>query len=474
MQKVLSIILGIVAISLAGFGLWKDTNIQSQISLLESPSFGSVNPATPAVFETYLANAEGTTDTSLTLASGSLRDGSSLNGYVCLTIDSNTSSLEYECGTASGATVSNLLRGVDATTGTTSISSLIFSHRRGADVKITDYPALTIATNQLNGIQTIPALLQYANTLLIGPGSASTTLATKYYVDNTASAGAANASVSVKGIVQIPTALQAASSTVFGSTGATLALPASIATDTPNTSTRGSIIPMTAIGGFLAQAWLDFTQAFTFTGGVTINTNPLTVNSSAVFNGPASFPGGLTGADWQLVVATTTKATTLLLQATTTTAYLRYRIYIDTYGFTPTAGGGQSSIRFNNDSNTGLCSGSSCYTSQTCKNFVCSNLTGQVGYASIGDGTDATASPQMIIIDLYNPTTTKKYGTWTGFTQPTSTPSIPMPIINNQGAFTWNSTTTQITNFEFGDLQGNGASMYASSTMTVYGSNSGN
>ena len=244
-------------------------------------SFGSAIPSTPAVFETYLANSQGSTDTSFTLASASLRDGTSLSGYNCFTIDSNTPTLEYECGTVSGTTVSNVTRGIDAVTGTTTVASLQFAHRRGADVKITDYPLLTILGRMANGQDTYPNLLQYANTVLINSLSASTTLATKYYVDQTAVSGAPNATPTVKGIVQFATGLQAASSTATGSTGALLALGNGIATDTPSVpqSVSGSHVIMSTIGGFLNQAWLNLSDAFTWTGNHIFN-GTLTANAT--------------------------------------------------------------------------------------------------------------------------------------------------------------------------------------------------
>lgn len=88
------------------------------------------------------------------------------------------------------------------------------------------------------------------------------------YVNSVVASGCANGSTTVKGCVQTATARQAASSTVFGSTGAIDVLQSSYATDTPNTATRGSVVPMTTIQGFLSQAWLDYTQLFTFNGGI--------------------------------------------------------------------------------------------------------------------------------------------------------------------------------------------------------------
>ena len=206
----------------------------------QAPSnLGSVLPSNPAVFETYLAAGIGTSDTSMTIASGSVRDGTSLSGYVCFTVDSNTPILEYMCGTVSGTNVTGLVRGIDAVTGTTSISSLIFSHRRGADVKITDYPTLTILARQASGLDGYAQPIKYDS----GVGTSSLiansqNLATVNYVNGVAfsGAGVVNATNGASGVSQLSTNLQAASSTILGSSGAALVLPGSIATSTYNPS----------------------------------------------------------------------------------------------------------------------------------------------------------------------------------------------------------------------------------------------
>ena len=303
-----------------------------------SQNYGSVTNTTPtgtvpAVFETYLSAQQATGDTTMTLASGSLRDGTSLSGYACFTIDSNTSSLEYECGTVSGTSVTNVLRGIDATTGTTSISSLIYTHRRGADVKITDYPALTIATNQLNGTQTIPNELQYANTVLIGTNDASTTVATKYYVDTQGTVGLVNATTLVRGIVQLATAAQAALGTILGTTGANLALPASMATSTP-TFQGTNVIPVTGTNNKLSQLFLDLTQAFTFTGTVKLATTT-TIGSGA--QGGLVPPGSVTA------YATTTAPAGWLLCNGTSYATSTYPLLFAVIGYSY----GGSSANFN-------------------------------------------------------------------------------------------------------------------------------
>jgi hypothetical protein len=101
--------------------------------------------------------------------------------------------------------------------------------------------------------------------------------------------GSPNATASVNGLVQLATAAQAASSTVVGSTGANDVLWSKYATDTRNIATAASNVLMSDLTGYLNQAWINLTQAFTFTGLVT-------------FNGLGTFNAGVTSS------ATTTLA----------------------------------------------------------------------------------------------------------------------------------------------------------------------
>jgi hypothetical protein len=251
--------------------------------------YGATSPTgtVPSVFETYLASQQATGDSTMTLASATLRDGTSLSGYECFTLDSNTPTLEYECGTVSGTSVTGLLRGIDATTGTTSVASLIYSHRRGADVKITDYPALSIATNQLAGNQTIPNPLIYASNFTpnFWTNAASNTIATIGIVNSTASVGCANASTVANGCVQIATQIQAASTTVTGSTGANLVLPASMATSSNDVA--GLHVVVTQNSGKINWNQIDLATAFTISGGF-IDTASSTFTSTTQFTATSS------------------------------------------------------------------------------------------------------------------------------------------------------------------------------------------
>lgn len=260
-------------------------------------NFGSVNNTAPtgtvpSVFETYLASQQAVGDTTMTIASNALRDGTSLSGYACFTIDSNTSTLEYECGTVSGTSVTGILRGIDSTTGTTSISALIFAHRRGADVKITDYPALTIATNQLNGTQVIPSVMAYDPSVIASSFTSSNQIINKAYADFVGSSGCANSSLTVRGCVQLATQIQSASSTALGSTGAALTINNLFATSSPGSAGLWNVITDNA--GKIAATFLNgtgenytfnatstFTQGFNDQASTTISassSNKLTLN----------------------------------------------------------------------------------------------------------------------------------------------------------------------------------------------------
>lgn len=252
-------LIGIIALSTLSGLLGSSMQHQTQ-------NVGSTIPIAPSVFETYLASQMSTSDTSMTLASSALRDATTLNGYVCFTIDSNTSVLEYTCGTATAGsqTITGLLRGIDPISGTSTVASLTFAHRRGADVKITDYPILSILGRMANGNDTYPNALAYGsqvnlvtasstsaqipyvswvfnnfmdkyNTQTIAGLKTFTTLpqssvvpaagadlVNKTYADGLAIAGAPNASLIQKGIVQEATPAQISAFTQAGSTGADL------------------------------------------------------------------------------------------------------------------------------------------------------------------------------------------------------------------------------------------------------------
>lgn len=123
---------------------------------------GVALPSGTAVFETSLASPITDTATTMTLTANSVRGGGSLSGYECFTIDEGTAQAEFVCGTVSGTTVSNLERGISPADGVTEDADLQFSHRRGANVKITDFPLVQRLASQNDGSGTYENVLSYA------------------------------------------------------------------------------------------------------------------------------------------------------------------------------------------------------------------------------------------------------------------------------------------------------------------------
>ena len=219
----------------------------------------------------------------MTLVANSVRGGSALSGYNCFTIDEGRTDMEYVCGTISGTTVSNLTRGIDPLTGTTTNSTLRFAHRVGANVKVTDYPLIQILRNLLNAVEHFPNLLQYATTTTpCHVGSSNFTICEKSYIDATANAGASDANETTKGIAELATAAEAGAGTQTGSSAARLVLPASIATSTCN-SAAFSVLVASSTTGKVNPPCID--QAFPY-----VWTKIQTFSATTSIAGTAAFP----------------------------------------------------------------------------------------------------------------------------------------------------------------------------------------
>lgn len=245
----------------------------------DDPMVGAALPGAVAVFETSLASPITSSATSMTLTANSVRGGGTLSGYQCLTIDEGSAQAEYVCGTVSGTSVTSMSRGVSPSTGTTTVAALQFAHRRGANVKITDFPVLQILKAQLNGEDTIPNLIYYTSGTACTGASLSTTLCSKAYVDAIAVAGASDANDSVKGIVEMATGAEAQAGATYGSTGARLTLGANLATSTRTLA--GIYIPVTGSNGILSISFMPTTTAWTFGNFVTFASTTFMQQSSS-------------------------------------------------------------------------------------------------------------------------------------------------------------------------------------------------
>lgn len=266
--------------------------------------------------------------TSITVTSFTLPQ----TGYKILTADlSNPFYMTLEAGSTSRqefvsctavvqnanntATFTGCVRGLLPISPYTTNGSYAFSHSGGTTLIFSNSPAfysgfyalgnVSTSTNTLIFSSTTPP--RYDFTAAQGTGtyiSTTSELASIDYVNKVALVSAPNATTGIKGVSQLATALQQASSTALGSTGASLILTSSNATDTPQ---RGCAVGFTGIAGagcnliadltgHVKQAWIDLTAAFTVSGAWTFN-------GSATFNGSTSFPGGT------VAFATTTSST---------------------------------------------------------------------------------------------------------------------------------------------------------------------
>jgi hypothetical protein len=137
-------------------------------------------PKISALYESSLASALSAAGTSFSVVSGNDRDGNALSGLYGFIIDEGSADEEFVIGTISGTTVTISYRGIDADAPNTEVSGNKKVHRRGASVKITDYPILGILRHLLNGDEALPNPLKYA------PGVAPVTaddLVDKAYAD---------------------------------------------------------------------------------------------------------------------------------------------------------------------------------------------------------------------------------------------------------------------------------------------------
>ena len=284
-------------------------DLQNQLnSYKDYQNLGATIPIVVAKFETSLATGITSSDTSMTLVKGTDAAGSGLNGYTCFAVDEGSSSEEFVCGTASSTSVTAMIRGIDPIDGDLEVSALKKAHRRGASVKITNHPSLSIALRILNGNESIPNAIKYSTTT---PGyvTSADQLAHKGYVDAQVVAGGVPASETVPGISEIATLAETVSGTATSSYSGTdyFLTPKN---DIFNaTSSATSTVPVTKSNGKLSQGFLDLTESFTFSGGITssatstlsgptVISGTTTTISSTNFNvtGTSTFSGNVYGA----------------------------------------------------------------------------------------------------------------------------------------------------------------------------------
>jgi hypothetical protein len=117
----------------------------------------------------------------------------------------------YVCGTVSGATVSNLKRGIDPLTGTTSSATLKYAHRVGATSRsrISPLPSKAAPAREWDRHDSQRALLRDLSISTIA-SSATGTIPHEVRREK-ATAGGADANETTRGCIELATALDAGS-----------------------------------------------------------------------------------------------------------------------------------------------------------------------------------------------------------------------------------------------------------------------
>ena len=267
---------------------------------VDTPQFGAANTTTLIGGTTYTLSGSGISSsaTSLTLSTFTLPQNGykiqdsdlSATFYITLEPGNRTRQEFVSCTTvvqnaAGTATLSGCTRGLSPVTPFTASSTLKFAHAGGTQVIFSDPPQTFNEFYALGNVSTSTNILVFSSTTpprydFVGAQSTGTYIATTSelasiaYVNAISIAGASNGTESVKGIWEGATALETASSTILGGTGAGLLMQVRYATDTPQsgcatgyTSTAGAGCSVIAsLAGKIKQAWMDLTSSYTWTG----------------------------------------------------------------------------------------------------------------------------------------------------------------------------------------------------------------
>jgi hypothetical protein len=256
-----------------GIASKQDIPVAPQAIVQQQPILGAQIPTIVTRFETSLQSSISSSASSMTLVSGTDSAGTILSGFTCFTLDEGSSVAEDVCGTASSTSVTSMTRGISPTTGTSSVASLQFAHRRGASVKITDAPQLPILSRIINGNETLPNVIRYDASISTSTVAANgTNLVDVALLNTIVLQGAPYATTSSAGLVQFATGAQLGLGTIQASAGIYLVPSAKFFNYTPQAATT---VPVTLANGKLAQGFIDLTQDFLFSGRATTATTTI-------------------------------------------------------------------------------------------------------------------------------------------------------------------------------------------------------
>ena len=245
------------------------------------------------------------------VTSMSIKDGHTLvmsdfGSVVYLTIEPGAVKEEIvACTGISGLTFTGCTRGLAFHgTSTASVAANAKSHQSGSSVILSNVHYVYNKFVNVDDSQTIDGVKTFTSrpTSTTSPASSLDQIATIKDIMTATTTGGVNATPTIKGISQIATGIQAASSTAVGSTGANLVIPTSI-----TTSTAGSnyVIPVTGNTGRIAPGFYQgndntwsgsniFSATSTFSGASTTFSNLVSFNGSTTINTINNIGGGFT------------------------------------------------------------------------------------------------------------------------------------------------------------------------------------
>lgn len=255
-------------------------------------SYGAFNPTGGATYR--LQASISSTQTTITLASFKEPISnipytmSYLNSDIMYgTIDpQNSTSKEFISFTGitqnsnGSATLTGVTRGLGFSYPYTASSTLRQAHSGQAIFILSNTPQLYNQYANKNNDQSILGIWDYSTYLPTTSISATSSnqFANKAYVDSVAIAGAPNSTESVKGITELATQIEMASSTLTGSTGASLSLYSKYSTSSPYTT--GLYIPITRNDGKLSPLFIATTSSDVYNFGGQVNFNASTTLTS--------------------------------------------------------------------------------------------------------------------------------------------------------------------------------------------------
>ncbi len=217
-----------------------------------APILGA-NISSVADFSTSLASGIDNATTTMSLVSSSSGSDTLVVGE---TYGFKLGGREYVLGTAStNNRVINMTRGLSRRTATTTFASYKQAWGRGTSVEITDAPLILDIGNKITGKAGFDATLKYAQNFSF---ATDTELVSKKYVDDTAfsGAGVVDSSVTARGVSELATQIETASSTASGGSGI-LVIPATNATSTYNSATAALRVVVTKNNGKIDSNFLE-------------------------------------------------------------------------------------------------------------------------------------------------------------------------------------------------------------------------